>query len=79
MRWVAYHIAEQGLDPKWISMSVEPIVKASLSFAGKFWWVVMRSQIQPTLANNALISICAVLVVSILDGYEIYWAHLIEE
>lgn len=77
LRWVASHIAEQCPEPAWVTTYMEPIVKASLSFLTKFWWAIVRSDIQPILVDNTLTSERVVLVANILAIYDIYWARLI--
>lgn len=58
---------------------MEPIVKASVSFPAKFWWDIVRPRIRPTLVDNTLTLERAILVASILAGYDTDWAHLIIE
>lgn len=67
------------MNPEWIAILFKPIMKASLSFTGKFWWAVVRSWIWPTLVDNTLTPNHDVLVASILVGYNIDWANLIVE
>lgn len=38
-------IVEQGPKPSWVTTHLEPIIKASLSFPTKFWWLIVRSRI----------------------------------
>lgn len=52
LRWVVSHISERGPKPAKVTSHTEGIVKASFSFPPKVWWVVVRSCIQPTLADK---------------------------
>lgn len=79
IRWVAGLIAEQGLEPIWVSPYAEPIVKASLNFCIKFLGSIVLSWIRLTLTNNILTLDHAVLIASILASYEVDWASLIVE
>lgn len=77
MRWVTDNIDEPGQDLEWVFASSVPMLEASLSFTSKFWWVMVRSRIQPMHADNTLTLDCMILVASILVGYNINWARLI--
>lgn len=55
------------------------IVKAFLTFIGKFWWVVIHSWIRSTQADNTLMLDHIILVTSIIVGYDIDLDHLIVE
>lgn len=78
MSWIASHIAERGHDACWVFYPM-PIVKASLNFAGKFWWALVRSWIQLSYGDNTLMADHIVLVASIIDGYDIDFAWCIVE
>lgn len=56
LRWVVDQIVELGLEPARVTTYTKPIVKASLNFPTKFWWVIVRSY-RLTLANNTLCGI----------------------
>lgn len=45
MIWALTRLHSRGPDLEWITISVKPIKKASLSFTVKFWWALVRSQI----------------------------------
>lgn len=70
MKWIAGYIAENEVDAEWVSGPVL-IKKAMLNIATKFWWVVVRSLLCPTMADNHLSLDCTVLVASIMAGYDI--------
>lgn len=53
-----------------------PIVKASLSFAGKYLWAVIHTRIQLTQADNTLTPDRTVLVTDIAS-HDIDFAHCI--
>lgn len=73
---MAGFIAEQGPVPAWVTTHTEPIIKALLNIPAKFWWAIVQSNIQLTLANNALTLERAILVTYIAAGYDIDWACL---
>lgn len=79
MRQVVAKIAEQVSDSTKIAILANSIMKASLNFPTKLWWVVLRSWIQPTLAINTFTLDHVNIVANILAGQEIYWANLIAE
>lgn len=54
-------------------------MKASLSFANKIWWAVVRSRIWPTQVDNTLALDHTVLIASIIATYDIVFAHCIVE
>lgn len=78
MRWDARHIDERGTDGNWVS-GFKPIIKASLNFASKFWWVVVCICIWPNHMDNILMPYQLVLISSIIAGYNINFIHYIVE
>ncbi|KAG5595025.1 hypothetical protein H5410_036257, partial [Solanum commersonii] len=53
------------------------INKATLSFAGMFWWAIVQSRLWPTLVDNTLTLYYVVFVVNIMVRYEIDFARYI--
>lgn len=41
LRWVASYIIERDEEVEWVKCST-PIKKASMNFAGKFWWAIIQ-------------------------------------
>ncbi|KAM3217714.1 putative protein isoform X1 [Capsicum annuum] len=70
LKWVASFIAENREEASWVT-SKGTITKASLNFAAKFWWAIVRSRLGSTSGDNRLTPDRAVLVASIMAGYNI--------
>lgn len=77
LRWVGSQITECGSEPTWVKTHLELIVKSSVSFLTKFWWVIISSRIRPTFTDSVLTLEGVVLVDNILTGFDIDWAWLI--
>lgn len=65
MRWIAEHIVNLGQDPDWVFSSTA-IIKASLIFIDKFWWIIVSSRIRVTQEDNILMQDHTVWVPSLL-------------
>ena len=76
LKWIAGYIAEDNVAASWVPGKLD-IKKSTLYFSGRFWWSVVRYRLGPTNADNSLILDRAVVVASILAGYEIHFARYI--
>ena len=76
-KWVAETIALEGENAPWVANSQQTITKASLKFAAKFWWAVVRSRLWPTTNDNTLHPTQAALVASIMARKGIHSGRLI--
>jgi hypothetical protein len=79
LRWIAEQITDIGVEPAWVREHTSSIKKAHLSFRAKFWWLIIRSWIRPTRADNVITLERAVLLASVLAGYDIDWAQVIAD
>src|ERR1051325_7182049 len=77
--WIAELVTDGGMAPEWVTDHSKRIKKSQLSFPAKFWWLVIRSWIRPTMADNDVTLERAVLLASVLAGYEIDLARVIAD
>ena len=71
LRWIAGYIEEDGVEASWVTGKLD-IKKSTLYFVGRFWWSVVRHWLGPTNADNSLTLDRAVVVDSIIVGYDIH-------
>src|SRR5688572_11046478 len=77
LKWVAETIAIDGGNAPWVENPQQFISKASLKFAAKFWWAVVRSRLRPTTNDYTLHPTQAVLVATIMSRNGIHSARLL--
>uniref|UniRef100_M1DZJ6 Integrase core domain containing protein n=1 Tax=Solanum tuberosum TaxID=4113 RepID=M1DZJ6_SOLTU len=77
LRWIAQHIAEEGKGIKWVRSMTLPIIKASLIFAAKFFWLVVRTRLSRTQADNVVTWDRAVMIATLMEGLEINFSRIL--
>lgn len=55
----------------------QPVWQATLSFAAKVWWSIIRSRLSPTQGDNVVTWDRAVMLTSLLATLEIYFYQII--
>ncbi|KAF3614422.1 hypothetical protein FXO38_35686 [Capsicum annuum] len=63
-----------GDNAPWIE-GKDVIKKATLTFSAKSWWLLVRYRLCPTVTENLLTLDGAVVIASIMDGYNINFAE----
>uniref|UniRef100_M1DAY4 Integrase core domain containing protein n=1 Tax=Solanum tuberosum TaxID=4113 RepID=M1DAY4_SOLTU len=77
--WLAKYIAADGERAKWVGTPWLGIRKATLNFAAKFFWLLVRNRVSPTKADNQLTWDRAVIVAALVAGVEIDFARMLLE
>uniref|UniRef100_M1D9B9 Integrase core domain containing protein n=1 Tax=Solanum tuberosum TaxID=4113 RepID=M1D9B9_SOLTU len=77
LRWMERYIAEDGECTEWVQNPTLSIRKVTLSFAVKFFCLLVRNRHSPTQADNVVTWDRAVMKVAIMAGLEIDFAHIL--
>ncbi|WMV50460.1 hypothetical protein MTR67_043845 [Solanum verrucosum] len=77
LRWMGRHIAEDGKRTKWVQNMSLPIRKATLSFAMKFLWLLVRTRLSATQADDVVTWDRAVMIAAIMAGLELYYSRIL--
>uniref|UniRef100_M1DKC2 Integrase core domain containing protein n=1 Tax=Solanum tuberosum TaxID=4113 RepID=M1DKC2_SOLTU len=75
--WLAKYIAADGERVEWVATPRLGIRKATLNFAAKFFWLLVRNRVSPTKADNQLTWDRAVMVTALVAGVEIDFSRML--
>ncbi|KAG5611704.1 hypothetical protein H5410_022985 [Solanum commersonii] len=75
--WLAKYIAADGEHAEWIAVPRLGILKATLNFVAKFFWLLVRNRVSPTKADNQLIWERVIMVPTLVAGVEIDFACML--
>ncbi|KAG5615474.1 hypothetical protein H5410_015298 [Solanum commersonii] len=77
--WLTKYIATDGERAEWVTTPRLGIRKATLNFAAKFFWLLVRNRVSLTKADNQLTWDKAVMVAALVAGVEIDFARMLLE
>ncbi|KAG5572101.1 hypothetical protein H5410_061867 [Solanum commersonii] len=75
--WLARYIAADGERAEWVVAPRLGIRKATLTFVAKFFWLLVRNRVSPTIADNQVMWDRAVMVAALVAGVEIDFARML--
>ena len=73
-RWMALHLSVDGEGADWVIEPKGAIKKANLTFTAKFLLFIVRHCLSPTTADNIVTWHHAVLMATIIAGFEVDFA-----
>uniref|UniRef100_M1DJ00 Integrase core domain containing protein n=1 Tax=Solanum tuberosum TaxID=4113 RepID=M1DJ00_SOLTU len=77
--WLARYIVADGERAEWVATPRLGIRKATITFVAKFFWLLVRSRVSPTKADNYVTWDRAVMVAALVAGVEIDFARMLLE
>ena len=76
-RWMALHLSVDGEDADWVTEPKGAIKKANLTFTARFLCFIVCNCLSPTAADNIATWDGAVLMASMIAGFEVDFAVLL--
>ena len=70
-RWMALHLSVDGECADWVTEPKGAIKKANLTFTMKFLWLIVCQCLSPTATDNIVTWDRVVLMVVMIDGFEL--------
>lgn len=75
--YIASTYFDRDGEPSWLKYRKEGMAKSSLSFASKFWWVVVWLQLMPIQRDSNQDELRVVVVYSMIEGFKINFGQII--
>ena len=75
---MALHLSLDGEGADWVTELKGSIKKANLTFTAKFLWLIVRHCLSPTAADNIVTWDRAVLMASMIAGFEVDFSCLLQ-
>uniref|UniRef100_M1DE30 Integrase core domain containing protein n=1 Tax=Solanum tuberosum TaxID=4113 RepID=M1DE30_SOLTU len=75
--WLARHLALDGEREKWVAAPWLGIRKATFTLAAKFFWLLVRNSLSPTMADNIVTWDRAVMVAALVARMDINFPCLL--
>uniref|UniRef100_M1DJL9 Integrase core domain containing protein n=1 Tax=Solanum tuberosum TaxID=4113 RepID=M1DJL9_SOLTU len=75
--WLARYIAADGEHAEWVAAPRLGILKATLTFVTKFFWLLVCNRVSPTKADNQVTWDRAVMVAALVEGVKIDFACML--
>ena len=72
------HLSVDGEGADWVTEPNGAIKKANLTFTAKFFWLIVRHCLSPTITDNIVTWDRAVLMVAMIAGFEVDFAWLLQ-
>uniref|UniRef100_M1DSJ2 Putative plant transposon protein domain-containing protein n=1 Tax=Solanum tuberosum TaxID=4113 RepID=M1DSJ2_SOLTU len=77
--WLARHLALDAERAEWVAAPRLGIRKATLTLAAKFFWLLVRNKLSPTMADNIVTWDRAVMVAALVADLDINFPRLLLE
>uniref|UniRef100_M1E0N2 Integrase core domain containing protein n=1 Tax=Solanum tuberosum TaxID=4113 RepID=M1E0N2_SOLTU len=75
--WLAKYIVVDGERVEWVATPRLGIQKATLNFAAKFFWLLVRNMVSPTKVDNQLTWDRVVMVAALVAGVQIDFTRML--